>query len=136
MNRSVATMWAEALRSGEYEQGDGFLKYVKVLGVDKDDPSKDFHVMHCCLGVLCEVAMNEGVPLVEKESHVENDRRLRKFDNCLAALPQAVMEWAEIRDERGCYDDENGCHLDQLNDSMRHSFHDIADVIEKHWEEL
>lgn len=38
--------WVEALRSGEYEQGKGYLRVTDEDGQDK----------FCCLGVLCEVA--------------------------------------------------------------------------------
>lgn len=41
----VKKKWVEALRSGRYEQCSGFLK-VKSRG----------RLLHCCLGVLCEVA--------------------------------------------------------------------------------
>jgi hypothetical protein len=52
--------WVEALRSGEYEQGQGKLRKVE-----------NGRTYHCCLGVLCEVAeiphikmhMDEGVAI-------------------------------------------------------------------------
>lgn len=50
MKETVKVKWLEALRSGEYKQGTKALKY-------KDDGV----VKHCCLGVLCDIAVAEGV---------------------------------------------------------------------------
>ena len=48
MKRDVAKKWVAKLRSGEYEQGKGYLN---------DDGKM------CCLGVLCEVAIEDGLAL-------------------------------------------------------------------------
>lgn len=49
MNKEFVRKWIKALRSGEYEQGEKFLKQVG----DK--------TVHCCLGVACEVAVEQGL---------------------------------------------------------------------------
>ena len=131
MNKDIAMIWAKALRSGKYKQGLGQLKYLK-----SGESSEDVEVKHCCLGVLCEVAMEEGLPVVEMESHRDGYRSLRTFDNCLACLPWTVMRWAGIMNERGCYDHKSNHYLDQLNDSGMHDFESIANVIERNWEVL
>lgn len=46
MKPEIKKRWIEALRSGKYNQGRGYLC--------KDDS-------FCCLGVLCELAMEDGV---------------------------------------------------------------------------
>ena len=46
MNKEVKKKWVDALRSGEYAQGRSSLR-------DHDE--------YCCLGVLCELAVKEGV---------------------------------------------------------------------------
>lgn len=46
MKAELRAAWAAALRSGEYEQGQGLLRYT------------DGHnncEFHCCLGVLCDI---------------------------------------------------------------------------------
>lgn len=49
MKRELRDRWVEALRSGDYEQGQSFLRNGNKF---------------CCLGVLCEVA---GVPREDTE---------------------------------------------------------------------
>jgi hypothetical protein len=45
MNRELKEKWVAALRSGDYVQGNGALKY-----------GKEGAMYYCCLGVLAEVA--------------------------------------------------------------------------------
>jgi hypothetical protein len=45
MDPEVKAKWVEALRSGEYKQGQLLLKKERPDGTAK----------HCCLGVLCEI---------------------------------------------------------------------------------
>lgn len=56
--RKARRLWVKALRSGEYKQGYGYLHY-KRGGKDK----------FCCLGVLCDLAVKNGViePPVKSE---------------------------------------------------------------------
>lgn len=51
MKADIRTKWLEALRSGRYQQGRGWLKF-------KDGDGERY----CCLGVLCEVAGRKLVP--------------------------------------------------------------------------
>lgn len=48
MNAQIKRDWLEALRSGEYKQGFGQLKF------EEDNETK-----YCCLGVLCDVLINK-----------------------------------------------------------------------------
>jgi hypothetical protein len=50
MNKRIKKLWIKALRSGKYRQGYRQLK----RGRGND-------AAFCCLGVLCEVAKQEGV---------------------------------------------------------------------------
>jgi hypothetical protein len=45
MDEKLKKRWIEALRSGRYKKGKGFLKTV----------SKSGRTTHCCLGVLCDI---------------------------------------------------------------------------------
>lgn len=47
MKKEIADKWIAALESGEYKQGQNVLR--------SDDG------FYCCLGVLCELAVKEGV---------------------------------------------------------------------------
>ena len=48
MNPQIKAQWVADLRSGQYEQGNGYLNADGKL---------------CCLGVLCEQAVKAGVPI-------------------------------------------------------------------------
>ncbi len=49
--KKLRKLWVEALRSGDYRQGDGVLEY----------RFSDEAISNCCLGVLCHVAKKEGL---------------------------------------------------------------------------
>ena len=53
MKQEIKQQWITALRSGNYPQGRGYLRRI-------DDDGKEGY---CCLGVLCELAVNAGVIL-------------------------------------------------------------------------
>lgn len=48
MDKELKSRWVEALESGKYKQGKGFLR--------------DINDNHCCLGVLCDIISKEGNP--------------------------------------------------------------------------
>ena len=53
---------------------------------------------HCCLGVLCEIAIENGVVLDTYET-------VPGFDDERAYLPFRVQEWAGMRDRYGRFVD-------------------------------
>lgn len=134
MDNKVKALWLEALRSGEYDQAKGTLKE------DQEDGS----VGYCCLGVLCEVAVQEGVikPAVPWKPIDDDDYMGNcghyKYDTEMDVLPDAVMEWAGINSKSGMLPEfftfENSEHtagsLVDLNDDFHFDFNQIADVIE------
>ena len=112
MNKHIKKKWIEALRSGEYEQGTRHL-------------SKDNK--YCCLGVLCELAVKEGV--VKKDIN----EGVTSYDNKSDFLPPSVASWADM-DNRGYYITYDGS-IDGLywnNDEEGLSFSQIADIIEEY----
>lgn len=140
MKAEVKELWLKALRSGEYKQGTGQLVEVLDSGVRR----------YCCLGVLCDVAVKNGLELV-----VNEDEDGVTYDRQGALLPRRVVDWAELRDalnsigarfrldeledgatgaEFAIYVDPDGTgspeDLAGLNDSGN-SFLKIADLIEK-----
>jgi hypothetical protein len=64
MKAKMKQKWIDALRSGKYKQGDGYLCNTDENGVDK----------HCCLGVLAEVAGVKREILYGKETLTEIGR--------------------------------------------------------------
>jgi hypothetical protein len=118
MNKN-AKKWVKALRSGKYKQVTDRLTELdngKVLG-------------HCCLGVLCELAVKDGV-----RTQVTNTSFRRLYSNYGTALPPQVQKWAGLRSGYGQFGDVDESLAD-LNDSGK-SFKYIARVIEQKAKEL
>lgn len=118
----VKTRWVEALRSGEYQQVTGNLR---VHGEAGD--------RFCCLGVLCDLAKEEGVPLdVER---MAGD--VYTYNGLGGTPPTAVREWAyeiaPLDDSAWEVAGEDGdpVALADLNDVEGKNFSEIADVIEE-----
>jgi hypothetical protein len=123
MNLDVKSKWLKALRSGEYRQttsclrrGDGF----------------------CCLGVLTDLAIKEGVlpdwkmydPFATPDIfYVEDVDAHMVMDQQDAVLPATVMEWANLSSRDGTTG-LDGTSLAQLNDSGA-SFDELAEIIEE-----
>lgn len=123
----VAKKWVEALRSGDYRQTQNALQHTK----DTDENPEGF----CCLGVLCDVAVKEGldikvVPLNGGQVLYGSDEDAR-----LGELPRSVMEWAGLTSSDPIVEvpdlDYESESLSTLNDTYNYDFDMIADVIVK-----
>jgi hypothetical protein len=107
----------EALRSGEYEQGAGFLETYGEMKGRKN----------CCLGVGCRIYPGN--------LEVQEGEACTFFDNDNAHLPPSVKEWlgwdtdAGYLNEPVDYEGRSYCSLIDLNDAGMH-FNEIAAVIE------
>ena len=125
MNREVGTKWVEALRSGKFAQGKSRLNSEGNL---------------CCLGVLCELAVEAGV--VEKigSSTV-------RYGGLVCTLPPEVATWAELhgigndagtlpRPLSSADQTEEAKSLVCLNDGWDYNFEQIAQVIEDQMDDL
>lgn len=128
MKKEIADRWIELLESG-LDQTRSALKRYRL-----DAPH------YCCLGVLCELAVQDGVV----EERLVSVPRIAKFgavgnpgDESVIVLPAAVIKWAGMNTEVGEFDagERERQNLANLNDSG-YSFHEIAEVIRQHWEEL
>ena len=104
MNPQIKQKWVDALRSGEYQQGQYCLR-----------TDNGF----CCLGVLCD--------LYGKENNVEWNGDM--FQDMVVVLPLFVVEWSGIVNSNPYVNDEIST-LGELNDKGS-TFEQIADVIEK-----
>lgn len=85
---------------------------------------------YCCLGVLCDLAIKsgeiagarwEGFNFVDAEGGVEG-----------GILPGVVREWAGLDSSNPAHGDPDYA-LTELNDNVRKSFTQIADLIEQHF---
>ena len=116
MKKSIAKKWVKALRSGAYQQGTHQL-------VDENDN-------FCCLGVLCNLAVDEGIGewvrssggwVFKTESDVDDQ-----------VLPLEVRLWAGMSSTAGRIKDD---YLTVLNDTGK-GFKELASIIEKNVEKL
>jgi len=115
----IAEKWVAALRSGKYKQGRRQLR------------SGD---SYCCLGVLCDLAVKEGV--IKCERSLTFDAVLYGDELEKAYLPCQVITWSGMKNAFGrlnkVYLNED---LANMNDRGC-SFEEIADAIERHYNEL
>ncbi len=113
MNEAVRVKWLAALRSGEYKQGTNFLQ--------KEDE-------FCCLGVLCDLAVKEGViPPGEYSDDWGPDVKVMLFAERSSLLPEAIVKWAGFEHDNPQIDD---IPLGYMNDKLGKTFSEIADAIE------
>ena len=99
--------WTEALRSGDYKQGQNRLR----------DYEAD---LYCCLGVACSIS---GL------GSWSNDKYY--FGNAyeVSMLPDGVREYYGLAAVEGDYVGYTGCSLTTINDTGG-TFDQIADIIE------
>jgi hypothetical protein len=121
MNPDVKAKWLEALRSGKYRQGGGFLK------INGKNGAED---RFCCLGVLCELAVEAGVTERLSEGY-ETRYGVSGDDTNTAVLPGHVRQWAGLDSHAGSYG--NGDRSLTGDNDGGVPFNDIADIIEKHF---
>ncbi len=117
MKKEIATKWIEALRSGKYKQGKSRLK--------------KYDQTYCCLGVLCEIS---GLGEFEKGDEEYNFRSIGDLEAACPTKP--VLEWSGLKNASGRIPNTLIPSLWELNDRQDKSFPEIADHIEKHWEQL
>ena len=104
MNQDVKKLWVDALRSGDYKQGKRWLR-------DNDK--------FCCLGVLCELAVEMGVCG-------------KDYDGSVSLLPTSVSKWSGVKDFHG-----DKVHIGEysgrltLHNDLGKTFEQIADAIEE-----
>jgi hypothetical protein len=137
MNKEIAKKWITELRSGKYKQGTG-----RLHGTDADGSDR-----YCCLGVLCEIAVSEGVAERSSEpirhgrymygTEVNERKDFEDKTRHSTVLPVVVKEWAGMKDDCGKHNVSNGGYeyLTSLNDRGS-SFAQIADIIEQNVEQL
>lgn len=127
MNPEIKERWATRLESGDIKQTRG------VLGRPNGN--------RCCLGVLCDIAVEDGI-IAEPEETVHDDGKLcLSFADSETDLPLEVMEWAELDSSDPDYGKlvPGGKHpgrmitLAHLNDTSKYNFKKIAQVVRKHF---
>lgn len=121
MNPEIKAKWVVALRSGDYPQTTNVLHRTKAV--------EGFPAGYCCLGVLCDLAVKDGIinpPVPDEFSGYA------RYDGSVAYLPFSVGRWSDLKGSPAVEPTADWIkinHLTQLNDSGS-SFEEIADWIE------
>ena len=113
--QKIRRSWIRALRSGKYKQTDTVLH--------RTEEGNDYF---CCLGVLCELAVKEGIiePGKTKGENVYYSRKSYQV------LPKKVQLWAGLKTNVGDFKDTySEGSLADLNDGGT-PFSEIATIIE------
>ena len=138
MKPEIKKRWIEALLSGEYKQGNGYLR--KDIGDDS---------FFCCLGVLCDLYIKDvgSIWCTDLEATKISDSDycfIYSVENSIdyAFIPEEVMIWSgltesdpevthiiETIDEDGNFEEENQT-LSHLND-IGYKFKRISEIIEE-----
>jgi hypothetical protein len=116
MDPVVKAKWTAALRSGNYQQGTEYLQ----MRVDGES-------YYCCLGVLCELAIEAriSVSATEHTSSTRGGYSYVLYNNGNVGLPPGtVLAWARL-EEKDMQD------LIEMNDNKGTSFHGIAKHIDE-----
>ena len=114
MHKDIAESWVDALRSGVYKQIRGRLRR---RGGDDNSFS--------ALGILCDMSRLGRWLDTDYEAGGIRARTL---------LPPEVKEWAGMRSNYGARIE--GPSIFDLGEDKSIAFWQIADIIEKEWEEL
>lgn len=125
-NKENIRLWVDALRSGEYEQTSHKLAKRDYLGDGKFGDK----IKYCCLGVVCEVAIKNGVEVDRKEvgGHIQ-------FDNHGAMLPRSVAVWLgfEAIEHGDPVISVDGIRATTANDTHGWTFERIAEALEERY---
>lgn len=135
MNQEIKARWLEALRSGEFKQTNGYLSIQSAI------PDDDQFDGYCCLGVLCEIAVADGVVVKQRvgENSFFEYGNPEKDDWDYSVLPLSVREWAGLQEANPSVNalDKDAdadlmdfwCPISEPNDNGS-TFSQIADWIE------
>ena len=106
MNKRIKRLWIKALRSRKFRQGNGQLRRGRIAPT------------YCCLGVLCEIAKEEGA--------------IKSYIGTNAFLPPKVIAWAELNADNPILSwKDDKYRAAYLNDAGK-TFAEIANRIEKY----
>lgn len=113
MKTEIKEKWVAALRSGKYKQGRQLLR-----NLEEDS--------WCCLGVLCDLAIKDGLNLKVEVGRGEWTKGA-SYNGRSSFLPWEVIEWAGLDSSIPGIERTN---LVEMNDGGV-DFTEIADAIER-----
>ena len=120
MKKEIADKWIKALRSGQYKQGLNYL----------NENNTNF----CCLGVLCEIALSEGLNISKvgklKCQPAPEESYIYEYNGDMQNLHISIIVWGDMHIDKSI--NEHTCigELISMNDNQGCSFEEIAKFIE------
>lgn len=134
VNKANMRLVVAALRSGKYPQGTGMLKQVTPDGTA---------LGYCCMGVMCEVAMEHGVAIETALVPVNDAVSKVTFNGSTAFLRGEVIAWLGVghngvldRDLVIGKDGDEVISAAYANDGLKWDFERIAASMEEYYELL
>lgn len=129
MKAEVKELWVNALLSGEYVQATGKLHSIEMGQTG-----------FCCLGVLCDLAVQQRIIKPPKVSDTQYDTVMfYGHQEAHELLPYEVMEWAEIDSDNGTFEAiwadmtcKTVASLVDLNDGGK-TFIELAEYIKEYF---
>lgn len=142
MHANRVLKWVEALESGKYRQATGQLA------------TKSNETRYCCLGVACEVAIENGLEVDKTEDAIFDEIT---YDGDYAELPTSVENWFAINQDEAIslpqdladvvterinesadylerdYVERDSAGFAEMNDSFGLTFEEIARAIRFHY---
>jgi hypothetical protein len=92
MNQEIKAQWVADLRSGEFPQGRRALR--KTVNPDTGKVYADGKARFCCLGVLCERAVEAGI--ITRGAEGGYTVATNDWNNLNGLLPASVARWAGL----------------------------------------
>ena len=134
VNKENMRLVVAALRSGKYPQGQGRLKQIR---------NDSTEVKYCCMGVMCEVAIEHGVELKVTTDPLAEGFVSVNFDGSAAFLREKVLDWLGVRAngelDRDLIigkDDTETISAAFANDELKWDFERIAESMESYYKLL
>lgn len=127
VNKERVRLLVDALKSGEYAQIDG------TLGSIAPDGQRSY----CCLGVACEVALQNGVENVNRDDTVPREdhgyRYNISYNRISSTLPREVQRWYGFSNDNPVLLKHNDQpqNATYANDVLNLTFSQIGDLFER-----
>lgn len=135
MKADIKQRWLDAMRSGKYPKG------THTLRKRYSEPELD---TYCCLGVLCDLAEQDGIIQSGADGGVTyygvGEPGDLEYDRTTGVLPSAVVQWAGLPDnnptlemeELGQVKKNNLSYINDHTHALKPDFTEIADLIEQY----
>lgn len=116
MKEKIKTLWAEALRSGEYDQGSGCLK------------KKDCTPKFCCLGVLTDLYCKDKNVSWEEATELARESDYRNYNPTKATsyMPECVASWAGFLESELSDQGDDGLDVELIPEEWDREKADVA----------